>query len=480
MRTRPTARVVCGGRAHRLPACPAFDDNRLTLKSRIIYVSFVGSLAGCAGGVLAMLASRSWPLTLLGAALVGALFVGGGLWFGVRELARIQAALVRFAQGNFSPLRQHKFSPWGSLVPHFNTLGDILKEKQASLEQSELLLHTLIDAAPMAILLFEDIGQIEYSNDAARTLFFEGRSVEGSNFLSMLADAPAPFREAVLCDQDRLFSVNVEGATETYHVSKRHFELHGGTHTLLMVKHLTRELRKQEIDIWKKLVRVVSHELNNSLAPIKSLVHSARIMTHADQNPKLDRVFATIDERASHLQGFVEGYARFARLPTPRKERVALCEFLGHLGTLVPFARIVSPPADGVGHFDRSQLEQVIINLLKNAREAGGPEDAVSLTTGVRDGEVTFVVEDRGPGMSPEVLESAMLPFFSTKDGGSGLGLAICREIVEAHGGAIRLENREGGGLVVTCSLPGPNPKPSPKARLTLSRVTTGAGVGRG
>jgi signal transduction histidine kinase len=296
----------------------------------------------------------------------------------------------------------------------------------------------------------------------------------------MLADAPAPFREAVLCDQDRLFSVNVEGATETYHVSKRHFELHGGTHTLLMVKHLTRELRKQEIDIWKKLVRVVSHELNNSLAPIKSLVHSARIMTHAAENPKLDRVFATIDERASHLQGFVEGYARFARLPTPRKERVDLGEFLGHLGTLVPFARIEPPPADGVGHFDRSQPKQVIINLLKNAREAGGPEDAVSLNTRERDGELTFVVEDRGPGMSPEVLESAMLPFFSTKDGGSGLGLAICREIVEAHGGAIRLENREGGGLVVTCSLPGPNPKPTPKAQLTLSRVTTGAGAGRG
>jgi signal transduction histidine kinase len=114
--------------------------------------------------------------------------------------------------------------------------------------------------------------------------------------------------------------------------------------------------------------------------------------------------------------------------------------------------------------------------LLKNAREAGGPEDAVALTTGVRgEGEVTFVVEDRGPGMSPEVLESAMLPFFSTKDGGSGLGLAICREIVDAHGGSIRLGNREAGGLVVTCTLPGANPKPTPKARLTLSRAAMSA-----
>jgi signal transduction histidine kinase len=137
----------------------------------------------------------------------------------------------------------------------------------------------------------------------------------------------------------------------------------------------------------------------------------------------------------------------------------------------------VVPTGLTVAHFDRSQLEQVLINLLKNAREAGGPEEAVCLGTSIRDdGELTFVVEDRGPGMSPEVLESAMLPFFSTKEGGSGLGLAICREIIEAHGGTIRLENREGGGLAVTCSLPGPRPKPTPKARLTLSRVGTSPG----
>jgi two-component system, NtrC family, nitrogen regulation sensor histidine kinase NtrY len=260
---------------------------------------------------------------------------------------------------------------------------------------------------------------------------------------------------------------------ETYHLAKRHFELHGNTHTLLMVKHLTRELRRQEIDIWKKLVRVVSHELNNSLAPIKSLVHSARIMTKSDANPKLDRVFSTIDERASHLQGFVESYARFARLPNPRRESVELSEFLAHVGTLAPYARIAPSPATMRAVFDRSQLEQVIINLLKNAKEAGGPENDISLDvkSDSADGAI-IVVEDRGPGMSAEVLESAMLPFYSTKEGGSGLGLALCREIVEAHGGGIRLENRVGGGLTVTCTVPSPaKPATSPKARLTLSHV---------
>jgi two-component system nitrogen regulation sensor histidine kinase NtrY len=425
------------------------------------------------------LAGPGWRtlLALLAAVVAGALVMGPHIKRGLDALADLREALERFSRGEIAPLpaRLGK-GPLAPLAAQVDRLGALLRQRQQSAEQSELLLHTLIDAAPMAILLFEDAGSIEYANDTARTLFFEGHSIDGANFLTMLAAAPAAFRDAVLADQDRLFSVHLDGSSETYHLAKRHFDLHGNTHTLLMVKHMTRELRRQEIDTWKKLVRVLSHELNNSLAPIKSLVHSARIMTHAEGNPKLERVFATIHERASHLQGFVEGYARFARLPSPRKEPVELGEFLAHIGTLTPGVNVETTQTSGKAHFDRSQLEQVIINLLKNAREAGGPEQDVSLSSQLAaDGGVTFVVCDRGNGMSQEVLESAMLPFFSTKEGGSGLGLALAREIVEAHGGAIRLENREGGGLAVTCTLPGPNPpKAPPKARLTLSRMSVG------
>jgi two-component system, NtrC family, nitrogen regulation sensor histidine kinase NtrY len=450
------------------------------VSTRLVSICLLGSLSAAIPAIALPLASPSLGrgpallLALLASVVLGRVAIGVPLRRSLRALELLRDALDRFSNGDFAASElAAKAGTAGRLVAQLNQLGSTLQTRQKSAEQSELLLHTLIDAAPMAILLFEDAGEIEYANDTARTLFFEGRSVEGTNFLAMLADAPAPFREAVLCDQDRLFSVSMEGSTETYHLAKRHFELEGSTHTLLMVKHLTRELRRQEIDIWKKLVRVVSHELNNSLAPIKSLVHSARIITHADSNPKLDRIYSTVEERATHLQGFVEGYARFARLPSPRKEDVALAEFLTHVGTLAPFPEVAPAPAGAHALFDRSQLEQVIINLLKNAREAGGPEAGVSLTTTMEaEGAVTFVVADRGTGMSQEVLESAMLPFFSTKEGGSGLGLAICREIVEAHGGTIRLENRDGGGLQVTCTLPGLKPpKTAPKARLTLSRV---------
>ena len=273
--------------------------------------------------------------------------------------------------------------------------------------------------------------------------------------------------------EDRLFTVDVEGATETYHLAKRHFELDGKAHTLLMVKHLTREFRRQEIDIWKKLIRLLSHELNNSLAPITSLVHSARLITKPDPTGKLDRVFCTIEERAHHLQGFVEGYAKFARLPQPRREHVSMADFLRHIESLAPYARIEGPVASTMAYFDRSQLEQVMINLLKNAQEAGGPPEAVTLETTVAHNGVTrFVVSDRGPGMSAQVLENAMLPFYSTKERGTGLGLALCREIVEAHRGSIRVENRPDGGLSVTCELPGHEPPPNAStAKLTLSRL---------
>jgi nitrogen fixation/metabolism regulation signal transduction histidine kinase len=398
-----------------------------------------------------------------------ALLLGAALFLPIRKLRRaLQAVdrnLDRLAPGDRAP------APGSTLDGRVAAVGEALFEQQRLAEQNQQLLRALMDEAPMAILLLEDAGAIEYANQHARALFFEGRAVAGVNFLALLADAPAPFREAVLAEQDRLFTVNAGGTAETYHLAKRNVELGGKTHTLLLVKHLTFELRQQEIETWKKLIRVVSHELNNSLAPITSMVHSARIMTQAQASPKLERVFSTIEERAQHLQSFVEGYARYARLPKPRRAPVSLRDFTSHIQTIAPHAQIV--PVDGEASFDRSQMEQVLINLIKNAGEAAGTQEGIAVDLScTAEGALTIAVADRGPGMSAEVMQNATLPFFSTKAGGTGLGLALCREIVEGHGGSLSLANRDGGGLVVTCVLPGrERPAPRPQARLTLSRV---------
>jgi len=184
-------------------------------------------------------------------------------------------------------------------------------------------------------------------------------------------------------------------------------------------------------------------------------VNSARqVVTRPEHAHRLDDIFGTIEERATHLTDFLEGYARFARLPRPRKVPVAWGEFLEGVRRLCPF-RIEGTPPDGTGCFDPAQLQQVLINLLKNAYEAGSPEGQVTVSVHrTVDGGAALQVGDRGRGMEEDVMSRALLPFYSSKVSGAGLGLPLCKEILEAHGGGVRLHNRAGGGLVVTCWLP--------------------------
>jgi len=351
--------------------------------------------------------------------------------------------------------------------------GVLVAGARAQAAGQERLLHTVLESAPMAIVLYADSGHITLTNAAARELFFEGRAVEGMNFLSMLQAAPAPLRQALLTESDELFTVQQEGESETFHLSKRDLTLGSGAHTLLMVRHVTREVNRQEMAVWKKAIRVMSHELNNSLAPISSLLHSARLITQApEQLGKLPRVLDTIGERTTHLCTFLEGYARFAKLPQPRPALVEWPRLLSNLLTLFPQVHLSAPP-QAPGWFDAAQVEQVLINLLKNAQEAGGPADAVALEVDESEGGIRFRVHDRGRGLAPEVLQNALLPFYTTKEKGSGLGLALCREIVDAHRGRLRLENREGGGATVTVWLPGRDlglAGASSRARLTMTR----------
>ena len=339
-------------------------------------------------------------------------------------------------------------------------------------EQRERLLRTVVESAPMAIVVYGHTGRLSYSNAEARELFFEGRSLTGENFLRLLDRAPETLRQGLLTETDALFTVDQDGESGTYHLAKRHFELENEPHTLLMVKHLTPELGRQEIEVWKKVIRLINHELNNSLAPISSMVHSARLIAkNQEQLPKLDRVFDIIEERSSHLAAFLEGYARFARLPKPRLERVPWGPFLEGIRMLYPALQVSDAPSFD-GYFDAAQIQQALINLLKNAFEACHDTASVQLSVSLGDaGGATVTVADRGSGMTDEVLKNALLPFFSTKETGTGLGLALCREIVEAHRGKLQLARREGGGIVVSLSLPGRQVlAPGRTGRLTLTR----------
>jgi nitrogen fixation/metabolism regulation signal transduction histidine kinase len=340
-----------------------------------------------------------------------------------------------------------------ALATAYNSLGEVLRRERLDLYQRELLLDTVIQTTPLAMVLTDEGGRVVYSNVAARQLLQGGRKLEGLDFESALAATPVPLREALGGDGDTLFTMEVAGEAQVYHLSQRRFLLNARPHRLVLLKQLTRELAAQEVAIWKKVIRVIAHELNNSLAPITSLAHSGQLLAQQPDAAQLERVFSTIAGRAAHLASFIDGYARFAKLPRPRPAPVSWERFLARLEGTVPF-RIDGNVPQQAANFDESQLAQVMINLLKNAAESGSAPEAI--TVGVRAAAPGFRVEvgDRGSGLSAATLRDALLPFYSTKPAGTGLGLTLCREIVEAHGGRLSVANREGGGALVTVWLP--------------------------
>lgn len=334
--------------------------------------------------------------------------------------------------------------------------------------KEERLLAAVAEATPLAMVLFSDQGRIAFTNTAARDLFFDGAAVEGWNFLRILERAPEALRRSLVSDSDELFTVESDGEVETFYLAKRHLDVGGEPHTLVFVKPITQEVARQEVATLKKVIRLLAHEANNSLGPISSLMGSARtIVEKPEMHGKLVSIFATVEERAAHLQRFLGGYAAMARLPDAQRRTVPWGPFLAGLRALWPQIE-VAPAPEQAGYFDPGQIEQVLINLVKNAIEAGSaPADVKVEVAKVPEGGFRVTVLDRGTGMTDEVMRNAVLPFFSTKSSGSGLGLALSREVVEQHRGRLRLARREGGGMAISLYLP----ERETAANLNSSRV---------
>ncbi|GAA3925650.1 sensor histidine kinase [Luteimonas lutimaris] len=413
-----------------------------------------------AAAALALLLQRwlqPWAAVLLAAALPLPLLLSHLRWMfaPARSLFRALAGSVAsYRDGDFSTgVSWQGRGELRELVESHNQLGKVLREQRQALVQRELLLDTVVQNTPVAMVLLDSTRRVALANLAARRMFGDGHKLEGQSFDSLLSASSDAVREAFSRGGDGMFTVGDDDQEDIYHLSRRGFRLNGRQHELVLLRQLTAELRRQEVQTWKKVIRVISHELNNSLAPIASLAHSGAELLRRGQYERLPAALATIEERARHLEGFIRDYARFAKLPAPRLEAVEWRRFIAQLRSQVEFD-IDLHPADGTVRIDAAQVEQALLNLLRNAHEAGGPANEVRLSLRRLPDAWRIDVLDRGSGMNEAVLANALLPFYSTKRHGTGLGLALAREIAEAHGGRIALLNRDGGGLSVAITFP--------------------------
>lgn len=391
------------------------------------------AVAVVVGGIMALIVWRTFvPLRALFRALAG--------------------TVAGYRDGDFSfGISWDRYADVLELVDAHNALGQALREQRIDLVQRELLLDTMVQNTPVAMMLLDPSRRVVLGNLAARRLFGDGRKLEGRVLDDLLAQAPAAVSEAFARGGDGMFSAGEE--EDIYHLARRLFRLNGRPHELILLRQMTAELRRQEVQTWKKVIRVISHELNNSLGPIASLAHSGKELVKRGQLERLPMALDTIEERARHLDRFLRDYARFAKLPAPRVEPVHLRGFVERLRTQMDFV-VEGEAPDGIVHVDPAQMEQALLNLLKNAHESGSAPEGVSLSLRRLAEGVRIDVLDRGSGMSEAALANALLPFYSTKRHGTGLGLALAREIAEAHGGRIGVANRDGGGLCVSLTLP--------------------------
>lgn len=396
--------------------------------------------------------ARPWVFL---AVIVGVVFLAvAGLYRGVLRqdalLNKLRAGLMNMNDGNLAvTLPEHEDDLGTGILPLFNRVADRLRRERQHLYQRELLLDKVMNSTTLITVLVDHRERVVFYNQAAKD-FFQSTEMGGADWAKLrppqLAQEMAGRGSAIctLADSD--------GTPGFWAVSCSDISLHGMPHQLFLFKPMSEELSRQELATWKKAIRVVSHELNNSIAPISSLCHSGQLLAERLDEPRLDRVFSGIAGRVQHLSAFVKAYAQMAKLTTPQKTQVDIKALLNGLHELYPF--VADFPQHSISlNADPTQIEQLLINILTNAHQAA-PDKPVTVILQETGRQLVIRVQDEGPGIEPALLANVLLPFYSTRTNGSGMGLAICRDIIEAHGGELTLQNRPQGGLSVDVVLP--------------------------
>lgn len=390
----------------------------------------------------------------------GAILVAIGFWTHwllapvVKVNDAIASGILSLKDNDFSvSIHNQGYQETKSLVSAYNALTAILRSERMSINQRELLLDTVIENAPIALVLVKD-KYVVHANLESRRIFKRSHKLVGESFIDLCKALPQDLHQLVMEGRQGLVTYVDGDQTFVMQVQRQLFYLHGHAHELFLIQNLSRAMSQKEHELWRTLIRLISHEINNSLAPIQSLARSAKTIAHKPEHLNmLDGIMDTIVSRSEHLQGFIQQYIEYAKLPEPQMIEVDIPAFFHQMETLLALPCTCHTDLK-TGYFDRAQIEQVLINLVKNAKESGSSPEEVGFELNCHGEELVFTIFDRGRGMSDDQLAQALMPFYSTKEKGTGIGLTLSSDIVSGHNGKLRLFNRDHGGLCVSFSLP--------------------------
>ncbi|KID58480.1 hypothetical protein JF50_07435 [Pseudoalteromonas luteoviolacea] len=341
----------------------------------------------------------------------------------------------------------------GAAVHMYNKLTQQLKKQRQTLNQREILLDSIVQASPMGIVLVDPYKHIVYFNNESTQLLHSSK-LDGMTLHQCCENLPPQLQKSIMQAQSGLISFEHNDIKQSYYLSFKNVMFNHQPHQLMIMKNVSQELGQEELHMWKSAIRLISHELNNSLAPISSLTASAKNMLEQNKHLELlPDILQTVNQRAQNLSEFIAQYARFARLPKPHFGYHSIKQLFDQVRALYPFELLESLPIEQ-GYFDNTQIEQVLINILKNAHQSGSPVEHIAIKVIKDYHRLRIAVVDRGCGITSGNLHQALLPFYSTKPEGSGIGLSLCNDIVHAHQGQLKLKNRAQGGLMVEFDIP--------------------------
>ncbi len=375
----------------------------------------------------------------------------------VYPLYTLSNLLEALREGDFSlrGSRARRDDPIGEVIWEINTLSQTLRDQRHKVEETSALLSKVIGATDIAIFTFDDQRKLRLINPAGeRLLARTSRELIGRG-----ADELG-VAEFLTLDDAQIHNFTFPGSSGRFEVRRGRFREGGRPHDLLVVADLSRALREEERAAWQRLLRVLGHELNNSLAPIRSMTGTlgkllAQQPSPPDWREDLASGLAIIGDRSEALTRFMVGYTALARLPPPNKRDIEIGELVQRVARLEQRVGVDVNSADPVHLLaDPDQIEQALINLIKNAVDAALPKSDGVRARWRHEGDVVEIeIEDDGPGLGG--TENLFVPFFTTKPGGSGIGLVLARQIAEAHDGTLTLENRaNAAGCIAHLRLP--------------------------